>query len=93
MHWTKNCQLLFGTYCEVHDEPELSHTMTPQTHADIEVGRTRNLQGSQKFCSLNTRKILKHRSFTDMPIPYRVIIQVNAAGIKEKLEQYCTYLT
>ena len=43
LHWGKHFQFLFGTYCEVHDEPEPSNTMTIQTHADIAVVPTGNL--------------------------------------------------
>ena len=72
----------------MHDEPEPSNTMTPQTHAAILVGPTDNLQGTQKFWFLKTRKILKHRSFTKILMPDRVILQVNPAVINVKREQY-----
>ena len=77
----------------MHGEPEPSNTMTPQTHGDIAVGPTGKFQGTQKVWSLKTRNILKRRIFTDMPMPDRVILQVNTAGIKEKREQYGAYLT
>ena len=67
--------------------------MTPRTHAAIAVGPTGNFQGTQNNCSLNTRNILKRRGFPEIPMPDRVILQVNAAGIKAKREQYGTRLT
>ena len=85
--------MLFGTYCEVHDAPDPSNTTTPQTHDAIGVVPTGNLQSMQKFWSLKTTEILVRRSFTEMPMPDWVILQVNAAGIKAKREQYGTCLT
>jgi len=35
LDYTKHCRVLPGTYCEVHDEPSPSNTMTPRTHEAI----------------------------------------------------------
>ena len=35
LDYTKHCRVLPGTYCEVHDEPLPSNTMTPRTHEAI----------------------------------------------------------
>ena len=72
-----------GTYCEVHDEPVPTNTMTPRTHEAIALGPTGNLQGSVKFYCLNTGRVLKRRSFTAMPMPARFIRRVNAIGARE----------
>jgi hypothetical protein len=45
-----HCKTPFGTYCEVHDEPDPSNT-----HAAICMGPTGNAQGSYKFYCLKTQ--------------------------------------
>ena len=81
----KHCPVLPGTYCETHDEPVPSNTMTPRTYKCIACGPTGNLQRSVKFyCLLTTGRILKCCSFTAMPMPDRVIKCVNAIGSWEK---------
>ena len=84
LDYTKPCRVLPGTYCEVHDEPSPSNTMTPRTHEAIAMGPTGNLQGSVKFFCLTTGRILKRRSFTALPMPDRVIKRVNDIGLREK---------
>ena len=71
LDYKKHCRVLPGTYCEVHDEPVPTNTMTPQTHECIALGPTGNLQGSVKFYCLTTGRVLKRRSFTPMPMPDR----------------------
>lgn len=69
-----HCKTVFGSYCEVHDEPTLSNTMQRRTHPAISLGPTGNLQGSYKFLCLTTDQLLVRRRFTPMPgIPTTVI--------------------
>jgi len=83
LDYKKHCRVLPGTYCETHDEPVPSNTMTPRTHECIVYGPTGNLQGSVKFYCLTTGQILKRRSFTVMPMPDRVIKCVNTIGLQD----------
>jgi hypothetical protein len=83
LDYKKHCRVLPGTYCEVHDEPVPTNTMTPRTHECIDLGPTGNLQGSIKFYCLTTGRVLKRRSFTPMPMPDRVIRRVNTIGEHE----------
>jgi hypothetical protein len=69
LDYKKHCWVPPGTYCEVHDEPVPMNTMTWCTHKCIALGPTGNLQGSVKIYCLNTGRVLKHRSFTPMPMP------------------------
>ena len=80
LDYKKHCQVLPGTYCEVHDEPVPTNTMTPRTHECIALDPTGNLQGSVKFYCLTTGRVLKRRSFTPMPMPDRIIRRVNTLG-------------
>jgi hypothetical protein len=58
--------------------------MTPCTHEAIALGPTGNLQGSMKFYSLNTGRVLKRPLFMPIPMPDRIIAKVNNIGAKEK---------
>ena len=82
-NYKKHCRVEPGTYYEVHNEPTPTNTMMPQTHKAIALGPTGNLQGSVKFYCIHTGQVLKHCSFTPMPIPDHVIQQVNAIGKRE----------
>jgi len=84
LDYAKHCRVVPGTYCEVHDEPLPSNTMTPRTHEAIAMGPTGNLQGLVKFFCLTTGCILKRRSFTALPMPDRVIKRVNDIGLHKK---------
>ena len=83
LDYKKHCRVQPGTYCEVHDEPVPTNTMAWRSHEAITLGPTGNLQGSVKFYCINTGRVLKHRSFTPMPMPNRVIKQVNKIGERE----------
>jgi hypothetical protein len=83
LNYKKHCRVEPGTYCEVHNEPTLTNTMTPRTHKAITLGPTGNLQGSEKFYCIHTGRVLKHRSFTPMPMPDHVIRRVNTIGKRE----------
>ena len=80
LDYAKHCRVLPGTYCEVHDEPLPSNSMTLRTHACIACRPTGNLQGSVKFYCLTTGRILKRRSWTALPMPDKVIDKVNRIG-------------
>ena len=96
VHWclnyNKHCRVLPGTYCEVHDKPVPSNTMTSRTHAAIAMGPMGNLRGSVKFYCLTTGRILKQRGFTPYPMPDRVIKRVNQISAKEKQGQTFRFL-
>ena len=88
VHWKldykRHCRVEPGTYCEVHDEPVPSNSMTPRTHAAIALGPTGNMQGSVKFYCLTTGRVLKRRCFTPLAMPDRVIKRVNTIGLCER---------
>ena len=83
LDYKKHCWVQPGTYCEVHNEPVPTNTMTWRSHKAIALGPTGNLQGSVKFYCINTGWVLKRSSFTPMPMPDRVINQVNKIGERE----------
>jgi hypothetical protein len=90
LDYKRHCQVVPGTYCEVHNEPMPSNTMAPRTHAAIELGPTGNMQGSVKFYCMNTGRVLKRRSFTPMAMPDRVITCINSIGLcKKQGREFC----
>jgi hypothetical protein len=92
LDYNKHCQVLPGLYCEVHDKPVPSNTLTAWSHECVACGPTRNLQGSVKFYCPTMGCILKRCSFTPMPTPDRIIKRVNQIGLREKQGQTFWFL-
>jgi hypothetical protein len=82
LDYKKHCRVLSGTYCEVHNKPSPSKTMSPCMHEAIALGPTGNLQDSVKLYFLDTGRVLKRCLFTPIPMPDRIIAKVN--NIKAK---------
>ena len=80
LDYKKHCRVLPKTYCEAHNKPVQLNSIEPWTHETTALGPTGNLQGSLKFYCLNTGWVLKHCSFTPMPMPDCIIKWVNAIG-------------
>jgi hypothetical protein len=78
-----HCRSPFGSYCEVHVDPDITNTLDPRTKWAICTGPTRNLQGSYNFLSLATGKKVTQRKFTKMPITELVIKQVEEMAVKD----------
>ena len=83
LDYKKHCRVQPGTYCEVHDESVPTNTMAWHSNEANALGPTGNLQGSVKFCCINTGRVLKRRYFTPMPMPDRVMKQVIKIGEQE----------
>ena len=81
--YKKHCWILFGSYCEVHDEPDSLNLMKPRTHPAIALRPSGNLQGTVKFYRLSTGCVLRRRSFTLIPMPQAIIDRVNKIGKRE----------
>ncbi len=78
-----HCRALFGSYCETHEDPDITNTLDPRTKWGICMGPTGNLQGSYKFLSLSTGKKVSQRKFTEMPITALVIKKVEEMAVKD----------
>ena len=76
--YNKMCKLEFGSYAQVHDEPEPTNSMIPRTSGAICLGPNNTLQGGYKFLNLNTGRMVTRRSFTELPITNDVINRVEA---------------
>ena len=92
MDTKKDCIVLPGSYCEVHDEPNPYNTTVSCTHEGIALGPTGDLQGSVKFYCLNTGRVLKRRAFNEIPMPTAVIAKLNKIGKKDNQGKQCRFL-
>jgi len=88
LSWKQHCVDEFGSYTEVHDEPDPSNTMVGRTHGAILLGPTGNINGTHKFFCLKTARILKRRKWTALPMSDSTIAQVEQWGAKTKREVY-----
>jgi len=79
-----HCKSPFGSYCEVHTDPDITNTTEPRTRWAICLGPTGNLQGSYKFMSLTTGRKIVRRKFTEMPVTDSVIEQVAKWARKDR---------
>jgi len=82
-----HCKTLFGTYCEVHDEPQPSNSMQPRTHETICMGPTGNAQGSYKFYYLKTKQKLTRRQWSELPMPKSIIRKVHRHARVDKMQK------
>ena len=89
----KHARVPFGSYCEVHDDPDITNTLEARTHPGIALGPSGNLQGSVRFFCLLTGKVLTRRNFTRFPMPDSIIKLVEKWGIKSKKELFGKDLT
>ena len=62
--------------------------MMPRTHECIALGPAGNIQGSLKCFDIKTGKVVTRRSFTEFPMPDRVIKKVNHWGKTQKNLKY-----
>jgi hypothetical protein len=72
----KHCKIPFGAYAQVHADAQNNSAMISRTVGAISLGPTGNIQGTYKFMSLLTGRLIKARSFTPLPMPEEVIKQV-----------------
>jgi hypothetical protein len=78
-----HCRAPFGSYCETHEDPDITNMLDPRTKWAICMGLTGNLQQSYKFLSLSTGKKVIRRKFTEMPITDSVIKEVEEMAMKD----------
>ncbi len=78
-----HCRAPFGSYCEVHVDPEITNTMDPRMKWAVCLGPTGILQGSYEFLSLAMGKKITQRKFTEMLITESIIEQVEKMAVKD----------
>ena len=77
------CRVPFGAYCEIHDEKSPTNNMVSRTTPAIAIGPTGNLQGTYKFYSLRSKKVVVRRKWSELPMPPTVIKLVEDIARKE----------
>ena len=68
-NYIRDCKIGFGEYVQVHEDDQITNTLKERTLAAISLGPVGNLQGSYKFLSLTTGKVVKRRDWTHLPMP------------------------
>jgi hypothetical protein len=73
----KYCKIPFDGYSQVYvDSSQGNSVMRSRTVGAISFGPTGNIQGTFKFMSLLTGRLINPRSFTPLPMAEEVIMQV-----------------
>ena len=80
---TKHARVNFGSYCEVHDEPDPSNTEQRRTTGAIALGPHNRITGSYLFFSLDTGNTLVRDVWTEMDITPEVVDRVHYFADKE----------
>ena len=76
LDYSKNLKASFGEYCQAHDN-DGDNTLKPQTTGAITVYDTGARDGTWYLFNLNTRKRIKGKKFTIIPMPDVVINFLN----------------
>jgi hypothetical protein len=91
LDFNKHCQIPFGAYAEVHEDRNITNTMSEQTQPAICLGPTANFQGSYKFISLRTGKRITRKQFKELPMPDSIIKRVEAMAEREQQDKTITF--
>jgi hypothetical protein len=89
--YQKHCQIQFGWYAQVHEEPSQTSSMSAHTVGAICLGPTGNIQGSYKFLNLRTGRRITCCRFTMLPMPQEVITRVNQLGKADGQPELLTF--
>ena len=91
LDYKKHCQLIFGSYVQVHKEPTPTNSPAARTIGAITLGPTGNLKGGYKFLNLQTGKKITRRNWTHLPMPIEVIKRVNQLGKEQNQPTLLTF--
>ena len=84
----RHCRAPFGGYAQVHavNPQHVNNALVSRTVGGIALGPTGNAQGTYKFMSLLTGRLIKARSFQVLPMPQDVVNKVNTIAKDKKTE-------
>ena len=80
LDYKKHLSLLFGQYCQVHEEETPRNSQIARTKGAISLDLSGNSKCGHKFMALKTGKEITHRSWDVIPIPDIVIDRVKTLG-------------
>jgi hypothetical protein len=84
----KELRLPFGSYCQVHDDNQVINSMLPRSTGAVSLGPTGSIQGTYKFLSLNSWRVLHRRSWTALPMSNEVIRVLNDRAVTHRTRTY-----
>ena len=82
LEYKLHCKANFGQYVHAHHDPDKTNGMQNRTFPGIYLGPTGNMQGTVKVLDLNTGRVKKPKTFTEVPMPASVVKLVNDWGKK-----------
>jgi hypothetical protein len=85
MDYKRDCKLGFGEYVQVYAEHDITSTIQSMTYGAISMGGVRNFQGTYLFMSLLTWKMIKRRTWVEMPLPGEVIDFINLKALSTSI--------
>ena len=77
LDYKRHMRARFGAYCEVSEDDDITNTQKDRTTPSVCLGPTGNIQGTYKFYSLLTGKVIKRRNFNVLPYPQRMVKRLN----------------
>ena len=81
-----DCKSGFGSYDEDSTDAMVTNRKISRRHNCIVVGTSGNRQGLLKCFDLTTGSVVTRRIFDVLPMPDRIVKQVNSWGVKSKKE-------
>jgi hypothetical protein len=86
----KHCRMPFGAYAQVHGEPlHRNDVKVSRTVGGISLSPTRNIQGTYKFMSQFTGRLIKAWPFTPLPMSDEVINMVERIELSYITKHHC----
>ena len=86
MDFNQDCWCEFGQCAHANEEPDPTNSMDEHTTGAMCLGKGNNLQGSHRFVSLTSGKVLNHCGWTETPIANDVIRRVEELAGDDALE-------
>ena len=81
LDFKQQCQYVFGSYVQAHDEPRPSNTQEPRS---IDAIYMRPIKNGHEVYDLKTQRIITRRSLTALPITPAIISAVEAIAKAQK---------
>jgi hypothetical protein len=78
-----DCRVEFGTYCQIHENNNITNKDHPRSIDAIALGPTGNRQGTYNFLTLDTWEKVGRNHWTELPMPRQIIEIVNNKGKAE----------
>ena len=85
LDYHKHCQVSFGQYVHVNNDPNPTNTMEARTLDAIYLSPTESMQGGHYVLDLRTGRVITRRRVTAIPITESVIHLVEAQATKDKI--------